>query len=170
MGAPKAELVVDGERLLDRAVRALRDGGCSPVHAVVRDSGMVAEASVVINPDPDQGQRSSLELGVAAASEVAAIAVLLVDMPGIGADAVRAVVQAWRPGRIAVGRIADHRVHPIVMAPSQWREALDMADADEGARRYLAAHPELVDEIEVHGSPQDLDTPDDVDDYRNATP
>jgi molybdenum cofactor cytidylyltransferase/nicotine blue oxidoreductase len=169
MGAPKADLVVDGERLLDRAVRAMRGGGCTPVYAVVRD-GTECDARTVINPDPDQGQRSSLELGVAAASEVTAIAVLLVDMPGIGAEAVRAVVQAWRPRRIAVGRIAKHRVHPIVMAPSQWHEALAMAEADEGARRYLAAHPELVDEIEVLGSPQDLDTPDDVDDYRNATP
>jgi molybdenum cofactor cytidylyltransferase/nicotine blue oxidoreductase len=169
MGTPKADLVVDGERLLDRAVRALRDGGCAPVYAVVRDAETLTDATTVINPNPDHGQRSSLELGVVAAGAIEAIAVLLVDMPGIGADAVRAVVKAWRPGRIAVGRVGDRRVHPIVMAPAQWHEALALADADEGARRYLAAHTELVDEVEVQGSAQDLDTPDDLAAYRDAT-
>ncbi len=167
MGAPKANLVVDGTRLLDRAIRALGDGGCSPIYAVVRDAEASTDAATaLINPDPDRGMRSSLELGVSAAGGTEAIAVLLVDMPGIGADAVRTVAQAWTPGRVAVGRIGERRVHPTVMSPSLWCEAVALADADEGARRYLAAHPELVDEIEVEGCSQDLDTPDDLAAFR----
>jgi molybdenum cofactor cytidylyltransferase/nicotine blue oxidoreductase len=165
MGSPKAELVVDGERLLDRAASALREGGCDPVYAVVRD-GTTADAIAVVNPAPERGMRSSLELGVAAAGDVEAIAVLLVDMPGIGADAVRAVVQAWSPERIAIGRVGGRRVHPTVMAPPRWQDAIADAREDEGARRYLTAHPELVDEIDVPGSSQDLDTPEDLSAYQ----
>lgn len=162
MGAPKAELVVAGTRLVDRAVRAARDAGCDPVIAVVRTSMSVPGAVTVVNPDPERGMRSSLALAVEAAGSAEALAVLLVDVPGITAEALRAVAAAWAPGRIAVGRYANRRGHPAVMAPDQWRAALDLAGPDEGARAYLAAHPEHVDEVEVPGDPADLDTPDDL--------
>src|ERR1700759_3756689 len=92
MGEPKAELVVNGVRLLDRAVSVLRDAGCDPVIAVVRDGTRVTGANAVVNPDPDRGMRSSLELAVDAAAGSEALAVLLVDTPGIGSEAVRTVI------------------------------------------------------------------------------
>ncbi|HKC29346.1 MAG TPA: NTP transferase domain-containing protein [Jatrophihabitans sp.] len=162
MGAPKAELVVAGVRLLDRAVRIAADAGCTPVFAVVRDGVQVSGAIAVVNPAPERGMRGSLALAVDAAADAQALAVLLVDTPGITADAVRAVVAAWRPGRIAVGRYGVRRGHPIVMAPDLWRDAVRMAAADEGARALLAARPDLVDEIEVPGDPSDLDTQEDL--------
>lgn len=162
MGAPKGELVVDGTRLVDRAGAALAAAGCAPVLAVVRPGVTVPGATVVPNPDPARGMRSSLALAVDAAGECDALAVLLVDTPGVGAAAVRAVVGAWRPGRIAVGVYAGRRGHPTVMAPGLWREALALAGPDEGARALLAARPELIDEVPVSGDPTDLDTPDDL--------
>ena len=161
MGGPKAELVLDGERLVDRAVRVLRSGGCDPVLAVVRDCTAVPDARVVVNPDPQRGMRSSLELAVAAAP-VGAIAVLLADLPGIDAEAVRAVVAAWRPGRIAIATYGGRRSHPVVAPTMLWNAALALAGPDEGARAFMAAHPEYVDPVEVPGDPVDLDTPDDV--------
>jgi CTP:molybdopterin cytidylyltransferase MocA len=162
MGTPKAELVVGGARLLDRVVAAARQGGCAPVFAVVREGTAVSDAEAVINAEPERGMRSSLALAVDAATDTDALAVLLVDAPGIGAAAVRAVVAAWTPGRIAVGRYGRRRGHPIVMAPALWRTALTAAGPDEGARALLAARPELVDEVDVPGDPTDLDTPDDL--------
>jgi molybdenum cofactor cytidylyltransferase/nicotine blue oxidoreductase len=163
MGGPKAELVVDGERLLDRTVTTLRRAGCDPVIAVVRaGTEEVAGAVAVVNPDPARGQRSSLELAIAAAESADAVAVVLVDVPGIGADAVRAVVEAWRPGRIALARYGTVRGHPIVMAPGLWREALALAGPDEGARALLRERADQVDEIAALGDPADLDTPEDL--------
>lgn len=165
MGAPKADLVVDGRRLLARAVATVVEAGCDPVIAVVRaetEPSGLAPARVIVNPNPERGQRSSLALAVEAAGEVAALAVLLVDVPGVRAAAVRAVADAWRPGRIAVGRYAGRRGHPTVMAPALWRDALELAGPDEGARALLAARPDLVDEVDVPGDPTDLDTPEDL--------
>jgi molybdenum cofactor cytidylyltransferase/nicotine blue oxidoreductase len=162
MGAPKADLVVGGARLLDRAVAAAHQAGCAPVFAVVRAGTDVVNAEAVVNPDPHRGMRSSLALAVEAAADADALAVLLVDAPGIGPDAVGAVIAAWTPGRIAVGRYGRRRGHPIVMAPALWRTALAAAGPDEGARSLLAARPELVDEVDVPGDPTDLDTPDDL--------
>jgi CTP:molybdopterin cytidylyltransferase MocA len=163
MGRPKAELVVDGMRLLDRAIAVLREGGCDPVVAVVREATNVLGAHAVVNDDPDRGMRSSLELAVDAAAGSDALAVLLVDTPGIGADAVRAVVGSWRPGRIAVGRYPGSlRAHPTVMSAALWLEALAAAGPDEGARALMRARPDLVDDIDVAGDVSDLDTPDDL--------
>jgi molybdenum cofactor cytidylyltransferase/nicotine blue oxidoreductase len=168
MGRPKAELVLGGVRLLDRAVRLLGAAGCDPVLAVVRPGADAVGARLVVNAQPERGMRSSLDLAVAAAAVdgVDALTVLLVDTPGVTADAVSAVVGAWRPGRVAVARYADRSGHPIVMALPLWREALALAGADQGARALLAAHAELVDEVAVPGTPDDLDTPADLDVWR----
>jgi molybdenum cofactor cytidylyltransferase/nicotine blue oxidoreductase len=166
MGGPKAELVVDGARLLDRAIKVAGEAGCVPVFAVVRAGTQVAAAVPVVNPEPERGMRSSLALAVDAAGEVAALAVLLVDLPGIPAGAIAAVISAWSPGRIAVSRYRTRSGHPIVMAPDLWRAALALAGPDEGARAFLAAHPDLVDEVDVPGDPADLDTPDDLANWR----
>lgn len=162
MGTPKAELVVAGTRLLDRAVAVVREAGCDPVYAVVRAGVQVDGARPVVNPDPERGMRSSLAIAVDAAMGEQALAVLLVDVPGIDAAAAAATVAAWRPGRIAVATYDGRRGHPTVMAPQLWRQALDLAGPEEGARALLRARPDLVDEIAVNGDPTDLDTPDDV--------
>jgi CTP:molybdopterin cytidylyltransferase MocA len=165
MGRPKAELVVDGARLIDRAVLVVREAGCDPVLAVVRAGTAVPGARAIVNPKPARGMRSSLALAVdaaGAAGDVDALAVLLVDAPGVGAQAVAAVATAWRPGRIAVGRYGGRRGHPTVMSLELWRAALELAAPDEGARSLLAARPELIDEVDVAGDATDLDTPEDV--------
>jgi CTP:molybdopterin cytidylyltransferase MocA len=162
MGAPKAQLQVDGVRLVDRATTALRDGGCDEVVAVVRADMVVPGARIVANGQPERGMRSSLALAIDAAGDADALAVLLVDMPGVGAAAVRSVVAGWTPGRIAVASYAGRRGHPTVMSPGLWRVALNLAADDEGARALLASRPELLDEIAVDGDPADLDTPADV--------
>lgn len=163
MGTPKAQLALDGVRLVDRAVATLADAGCVEVVAVVRSGVAVPGARAVVNPEPERGMRSSLALGVAAANPDAdALAVLLVDTPGVGASAVRSVIDGWVPGRVAVATYGGRRGHPTVMSAAMWRDALDLAGPDEGARAFLARNPDLVDEVPADGDPSDLDTPADL--------
>jgi CTP:molybdopterin cytidylyltransferase MocA len=166
MGTPKSELIVDGVRLLDRAVDALRKAGCDPVIAVVREQTHRVDGQLVVNSEPERGMRSSLALAVAAAAEHDALAVILVDVPGIGADAIRTVIDAWQPGRIAIGRIGTRRTHPTVMADALWVEALQHAGPDEGARALMAERGDLIDEVDVQGNADDLDTPEDLEHWQ----
>lgn len=162
MGAPKATLVVDGVRLVDRAVALLREAGCERILAVVRPGVDVVGAELVVNHDPDRGMRSSLALAVDAAGPDGPLVVVLVDMPGVDAAGVRAVLAAWQPGRVAAARYHERVGHPVAMAPQLWRAAIALAGPDEGARTFITAHPELVDEVAVSGDPADLDTRDDL--------
>lgn len=165
MGTPKASLVVAGERLLDRAVDALRNGSCDDVVAVVPVGVFGVDAVRTLeNPLAFSGMRSSLELALTAAQGYDALAVTLVDTPGVGAVAVAAVVSHWRSSssRISVAVYNGRRGHPTVMTTARWAAAAAAAGPDEGARAYLKAHAEDVDEVPVEGDATDLDTPADV--------
>ncbi|HLY33416.1 MAG TPA: NTP transferase domain-containing protein, partial [Jatrophihabitantaceae bacterium] len=129
---------------------------------VVRSDVVVAGAELVVNPDPGRGMRSSLELAVSAADATQPLVVILVDVPGIGADTVRAVLDAWRPGRVAVARYATRLGHPVAMEPALWRGAIALAGPDEGARTFFAARPDLLVQVPVPGDPGDIDTPADL--------
>ena len=168
MGRPKAEIVLEGTRLVDRAVAAM--GVCDDVLVVVRDGVVVPAVRTVVNAQPERGLRSSLRLGIQHATEADALAVMLVDLPGVRAEDVTAVVRGWRPGRIALGSYGGRRAHPIVMGPGDWVAALDLAGPDEGARRYLAAHPDRVDEVDLAGDATDLDRPEDLARWQARTP
>jgi molybdenum cofactor cytidylyltransferase/nicotine blue oxidoreductase len=169
MGAPKADLLVDGVRLVDRAVAVLHAAQCDDVIAVLRSGTRVTGAREVINAHPEDGLRSSLALAVHAAADAHVLVVILADMPGIDADAVIAVLGAWRPGRIAIARYPSRQGHPIAMAPGLWRQSLDLAPPDEGARALLTARPELIDEVVVTGDLADLDSPDDLAQWQRRT-
>ena len=61
----KAPYVMDGERLVDRAVRVLRDGGCNDVVVVLGAwVGDVPRAVVVENLEWPTGMGSSLRAGL----------------------------------------------------------------------------------------------------------
>jgi CTP:molybdopterin cytidylyltransferase MocA len=159
LGGPKAELVVAGQRLVDRAVGELRRAGCTEVVAVVRAGTSVDGAVVVVNPDPDRGMGSSLRLGLAAASGDRAV-IVLVDTPGIGADQVRQLLAVEAP--FVIARYGERRSHPVAIDRPLWTEVGALAEGDQGARPFMRAHPELVTEVACAGDPSDIDTPDDL--------
>jgi phosphoglycolate phosphatase-like HAD superfamily hydrolase/CTP:molybdopterin cytidylyltransferase MocA len=161
-GAPKALVRLHGERLVDRGARVLRDGGCD---AVVVVSGAVALEGAVPNPAWGSGLGSSLQRGLDAAGDAAAVVVTLVDQPLVGAEAVRRVVAAWRSGAQAVVATYDGQPgHPVLLDRSLWAGVREHAVGDVGARGFLRARPDLVTEVACDGTgrPDDVDTPADL--------
>lgn len=161
-GRPKAEVRFAGERLVDRAVRLLRAGGCARVVVV---SGAVAlrvdGATVVHNPDWPTGMGSSLITGLRAVHESAAV-VVPVDMPWLGAESVRRVLHCG--ARLAVATYRDRPGHPVLLGAEYFAAVAAEAVGDIGARRFLAAHPGLVRRVPCDGTgyPDDVDTPQDL--------
>ena len=167
LGGPKATLMIDGERLVDRAVRVLHDAGCTPVYVVAGAAPLVdlrSSVTVVDNPDWPTGMGSSVRRGLAAVAEDAVV-IMVVDTPGIGAAVVRRLVDANAGGATAVvATYGGAPRNPVLLARQHFPDAAELAVGDVGARAFLAAHPGLVTRVECSdiGDPADIDTPDDV--------
>jgi nicotine blue oxidoreductase len=161
-GRPKAPVLIDGERLVDRAVRNLRDGGCAPVLVVLGAwVGDVPGARVVVNDEWEEGMGSSLRAGLRAVDaheDVQSVVVTLVDLPGLTPEAVRRLVDSY--AALAAATYAGKRGHPVRFARDHWAAIIEVARADEGARGYLRGRPDIeLIEVGDVASGQDLDEP-----------
>lgn len=151
-GRPKALVEYEGERLVDRMAGTLAEGGCDPVVVVigaaadqVRAPGL-AGRTVIENPDWATGIGSSLRAGLAALAATRAVAavVLLVDMPGVTAAAVRRVAAVAGPDTLAMGGYGQRRGHPVLLGRAHWAGVAALAVGDTGARPYLRRHAGAV--------------------------
>ncbi|MGO4429489.1 NTP transferase domain-containing protein, partial [Streptomyces sp. MCAF7] len=145
-----------GRPLVEHAVRALREGGCEPVHIVlgaaaeaVRAKAELPGCTLVDNPDWAEGMGSSLRAGLASLAGTRAGAgaalVMLVDQPGIGAAAVARVAAAYDgPSCLAAAVYGGRRGHPALFGAERWAEVAASAVGDRGARAYLKEHQSEV--------------------------
>ena len=143
-GGPKALARLDGERLVDRAVRTLTDAGCTPVVVVSGAAELaVVGAQVVPNPLWPSGMGSSLRAGLAALAEtdVLAAVVVLVDTPWLAPDAVRRVVEQGDGAAAAIATYGGRRGHPVLLSAAVWPDVAELATGDVAAKAWLQAHP-----------------------------
>jgi nicotine blue oxidoreductase len=174
MGRPKAFLALGGRSFLERAVAALRAGGCDPVvvvagppgDAVAEEVALAAErlgARVARNPDAESPQVASLRAGLRAlGAEVRAAVVTPVDVPRADAETVRALADAFTARGAPVAQPFDgvRHGHPVLFARAVWPEL--MADPlPDGARTVIHAHAAERAEVRVPVLPADVDTPED---------
>lgn len=173
-GRPKALLPHRGRPLVEYALRVLRDGGCGPLHVVlgaaaedVRARADLTGCVVTDNPEWEQGMGSSLRAGLGALAGTGADAalVLLVDQPGIGAQAVARVRSAYRArSSLAAASYDGERGHPVLFGADRWADIAEAAVGDQGARAYLRAHRDAITLVECSDVAQayDIDTPEDL--------
>lgn len=180
LGRPKAQVVLDGRRLVDLAVEACARAGLDPVVVVTgaaavepeppagTDQQDRPEVVVAHNPEWETGQASSLRAGlavVAAHPDVDALVVTLVDTPGVGAAHLRRVVAALADGATAaVAAYRGQQRTPVGLVREVWAEVADAVRGDEGARAWLREHQGLVVPVECGdlGPWRDIDTPADL--------
>lgn len=104
---------------------------------------------------------------------VAAAVIALADQPLIGPEAVRRLIAAHAAGAsVAVAAYDGRPRNPVLIAREHWPEVAAMATGDAGARPFLRAHPDLITLVECGdtGSPDDIDTPEELDRVRALTP
>jgi CTP:molybdopterin cytidylyltransferase MocA len=141
--------VLDGERLVDRAVRLLREAGCDPVLVVLGAwVGDVPDADVVVNDGWAEGMGGSLRVGLealAAYDDVDRALVSLVDLVCLTSVAAQRVLASGAD--LAAASYDGERGHPVLLARSRWDDARAVAHGDRGARDLLASAD--VDLVEV---------------------
>ncbi|MGW0588946.1 nucleotidyltransferase family protein [Streptosporangium sp. NPDC002607] len=167
LGTPKALVEFGGERLVDRGVRVLQDGGCRPVVVVLGAAAVRVPGAVTVhNPDWSSGMGSSLRAGLEAIPATAEhVVISLVDQPFVGPAAVERLIRAAERGAsVAVATYGGARRNPVLIAREHFAEVSRLATGDAGARPFLKAHPELVVAVPCDdvADPADIDTPADL--------
>ncbi len=172
MGRPKALLSVTrvGETFVERLVGTLVAGGIDDVVVVAGEQASAIRARlgfrarVVVNPDVDQGQLSSIVVGLDVIDRpgVSAVMIAPVDQPLVSETTVRALAEAWRRTRAPIVRpVREGRHgHPVIFDRTLFDE-LRAADPAQGARAIVHAHTENLADIAVDddGCFADIDTP-----------
>ena len=172
-GGAKLLAPLDGRPLLDHVLDAVRAAVPGPTVVVLGHGAEAIEAAIawgderrVINPDPDAGLASSLQVGFAAlatlpdAGDLPGAFVVLGDQPLVDPAVFRALAAA--EVRAGIAFVAPRYVggggaNPVLVLRPGW-PWIEQARGDRGLGPILAAHPELVAEVELGGANPDVDT------------
>lgn len=147
------------------------EAGFDHVVVVTGAVDLVAPPATLVRHNPlwAEGQATSLQVAVAAASELGAstLTVGLADQPFVPTSAWQAVRDADSECRIVVAEY-DGRPgpHPVRFAASVW-ESLPTS-GDEGARDLMRLHQDWVCRVPCVGSVADIDTTEDLDRWKNC--
>lgn len=189
-GRPKALLELGGVPLIVRQLVALSGAGVDEVVVVLGHHADAIEAAVrpfpitlARNPRPDDGQATSVRIGLAALSpRLDAVMVALADQPLIDAQDVTALIGAFK--KRAEGGVAAAMVVPRVRtedggsAPGNpvifdaaLRDEWLAGAADLACRRWRLAHPERVRWFDTDNRRYriDIDTPEDIERFTATT-
>jgi nicotine blue oxidoreductase len=173
-GGPKALVSLGGELLVERAVRTAAAGGCKPIVVVIGSHADqvlaradIGEARTAVAENWDEGMGASLRAGLEAVEplDCDGVAVLLVDQPHIGSEALHRLQRAWEAGAVAAVATYDGaRRNPAVLDRSVWAAVSEAAVGDVGARGWMRDHSHLVVDVPCDGTGDavDIDTQSDL--------
>lgn len=158
---------LDGQSVVSRALGSLLGASLEAVAVVtgaVDVSGVFAatgsDIAVIDNDRWESGIASSVRCAASWAARQGheAIVVGLADQPFVTSAAWRTVAASVAP--IAVGTYDGRRGNPVRLAREVW--PLLPHGGDEGARTVMRRFPELVVPVACEGSPDDIDTVEDL--------
>lgn len=161
-GGPKANAQLRGQTLLEHVVALARSAGLHPVIAVLPAATSAPDDVVaVVNPRPERGLSSSVQIGTDAVPPGQAAVILLVDQPTLPLESILAVLAARGTRPILAAAAGGRLAPPVLIEP----EALTMVAAlsgDIGLREVFRRNPDLVRGVPVPAHAPDIDTPDDL--------
>ena len=185
-GRPKALLELGGVPLILRQLVALSGAGVDEVVVVLGHHAAAVEAAIrafpitiVHNPAPDDGQASSVRVGLRAlSSRIDAVIVALADQPLIDAQDIVALIGAYKKrgdAAMVVPHVATETGerepgNPVIF-DAALREPWLAGDANGACRQWRMANPERVRWFDTDNRRYriDIDTPEDLARFTAAT-
>ncbi len=169
-GQPKLLLPWKGEAIIRHVARTALSAGLDPVvvvvgeqHEAIRNSLGGLKIEIVINPDWEMGQSSSLQTGLRALpANVGSAVFLLGDQPQIPDALVQSLVElhASSLSPIVAPMVGGQRANPVLFDRITFPALMDLT-GDTGGRTLFSRYP--VEWLDWHDTNAlfDIDTPDD---------
>jgi molybdenum cofactor cytidylyltransferase len=185
-GRPKALLELGGVPLILRQLIALSGAGVDEVVVVLGHHADAVEAAIrafpitlVHNPAPDDGQASSVRVGLRALSpRIDAVIVALADQPLIDSQDIAALIGAYKKrgdAAMVVPRVAQpggeaEPGNPVIFDAALRESWLD-GNANLACRQWRQANPERVHWFDTDNRRYkvDIDTPEDLQRFTAST-
>jgi molybdenum cofactor cytidylyltransferase len=185
-GRPKALLELGGVPLILRQLIALSGAGVDEVVVVLGHHADAVEAAIrafpitlVHNPAPDDGQASSVRVGLRALSpRIDAVIVALADQPLIDSQDIVALIGAYKKrgdAAMVVPRVAQpggeaEPGNPVIFDAALRESWLD-GNANLACRQWRQANPERVHWFDTDNRRYkvDIDTPEDLQRFTAST-
>ena len=200
-GRPKCLLQRDGQTLLNRLLTALENAGIDETVLVLGHKADIIQASLstrahatlkgpqwpampihqVLNPQPTDGQNSSLHLGLAKAQSLQAqwLMVALADQPLLDASDLKALIaavkagpadtqmlQPWVDNQPGNPVMLSQKVMSDLLAQSQGASFADGTSSKDlpGGKEWRQRHPQQVHQWTTSNPHYkvDMDTPEDI--------
>jgi molybdenum cofactor cytidylyltransferase len=170
LGRPKQLLPLAGEPLIRHTARRALAAPLDEVIVVVGHEGEAVRAAladlpvrIVVNPDAERGQSTSVLAGLATLGpETEAVIFLLGDQPGVDTKVIDALASVWREtgAPVVAPRYQNGMGNPVLFDRRTFLE-FETLTGDAGARPIVRAHAAAGDLrlVPVAGSaPPDVDT------------
>jgi molybdenum cofactor cytidylyltransferase len=152
MGRDKALLTYHGRTFLETIIQNLRKSEIEQIAVVlghhadqIRSAVNLSGVRVVVNPHYEDGQTSSLQIGLAtlAAASPEAILLCLVDHPAISAEIILEIKERFESTRppVIIPTFQGQRGHPVLISQAIVPELLALRPqegADTTIRKYRA--------------------------------
>jgi molybdenum cofactor cytidylyltransferase len=185
-GRPKPLLELGGVPLVMRQLIALSGAGVDEVAVVLGHHADEVEAAVgqfpitlVRNPSPDDGQPSSVRLGLQALSpKLDAVIVALADQPLVNAQDITALISAFKQRgaaamvvpRVTTAEGDPQPGNPVIFDAALRDEWLSGA-ADLACRRWREEHSDRIRWLDTDNRRFriDIDTPEDLERFAAST-
>lgn len=185
-GRPKALLELGGVPLIMRQLIALSGAGVDEVVVVLGHHAEAIEPAIiqlpitiVRNPSPDDGQVSSVRVGLRALSpKLDAVMVALADQPLINEQDITALIGAFKKrgdAAMVVPRVTNEQGEALpgnpVIFDAALREEWLAGGADVACRKWRQANPDRVRWFDTDNRRYrvDIDTPEDIERFVSAT-
>jgi len=178
MGKPKAILPVENTIFLEKICTNLKKAGVGEIVVVLGSHAREIEKiwvkdgeKAVINKKPEDGQLSSLKVGVdevKAKDGLNSIIICLVDLPQVAVKTYIDLIDFWKEHEcsIVVPRYNGKGGHPVII-DRKFLNSIRIAPLDEGLHWVMRRHHDSIFKLDVNdpGVVRDVDTMEDYEKY-----
>ena len=170
-GSNKLMYEIDGMSMYLRTLNQLQAavselGNCELIvvtqYKEIAAKAKMLGAKVLINPQPERGISSSMQIGLAAAKESAACLFTVSDQPWLSAETIVRLVhklQSESKGMACTIR-AKKTGNPCIFSQKYYQELMEIT-GDKGGKQIINRHPEDVAYLEIEDEKElvDVDVP-----------